>query len=49
MAKIVEVGQAESGRPNYRKPEGRILVTSRPNRKAKFDRKAENIRSLIST
>ena len=40
--------QAESGRPNRRKPEGRILVNIRPNRKAEFDRKAENIRSIIN-
>ena len=40
--------QAESGRPNNRKPEGQILFTIRPNRKAKFDRKAENTSSLIS-
>ena len=42
------VHKAESGRPNHRKPEGQILVTIRPNRKAEFDRKAENISSLIS-
>ena len=42
------VHKAESGRPNNRKPEGQILLTIRPNRKAKFDCKAKNIGSLIS-
>ena len=38
----------ESGRPNNRKPEDRILLTIRPKRKAKFDRKAKNLSSLKS-
>ena len=42
------VHQAESGRPNDRKPEGRILLTIRPNCKVEFDHKAENISSSIS-
>ena len=42
------VHKAKSGRPNHRKPEGRILLTIRPNRKAQLDHMAENISSLIS-
>ena len=40
--------QTESGRPNKRKPEERILLTIRPNPKAQFHLKAENKSSLIS-
>ena len=39
----------DSGRPNDRIQEGWILLTIRPNRKAEFDRKAENLGSVIST
>ena len=56
MLKSLHIGPEEyyknfrggSFRPNRRKPEGRILLTIRPNREAEFDRKAENISSLIS-
>ena len=49
------VHKAKSGRPNNRKPEGRIKNTLRLNRKnefnckGKFNRKAENSTSIIRT